>query len=310
MDLKSLHYPVINGGKAGNLIITSIYDLKDSSHPNVRKSVPELLNKRNQKNVATIGQLRPFLVNDEIRTPNYNLLHTASPMISRTVGAFEWKLPLADLPVVNGKVVFKRVFSGEKVFIVGSKDKLLEAAKIAITEAGIKAGLNEQQTNQQINEKLSMPGVFIAMESNYDIVDASLDGKSYTILADDMTPQQLAQVLKFYFGNFNNGDRRKIDAAIGIPIGEVTSEKLGVDVGDIYFSCPGPAILDDDYLRGIGRFVVSFGDGGGHRRFGSAQWQPDLDAVVLEKGNALLKTSLAPEQVALVNEMMAAAKVN
>src|SRR3989344_1544248 len=150
MKLEKTRNPFINGGKYGKLIFTSIYEITDPNHPNARKSVPELLNRKNQSNIATLREVRPFFVDDEIyhdeeiyfgdiklKEINCNMLAAASPIITRTVGGFESKLPIVDLPTEGGKVYFRGEFQGETIFIVGTKDVLLKAARIALAQAGL-----------------------------------------------------------------------------------------------------------------------------------------------------------------------------
>ncbi len=298
MELNNLKNPIIDGGKYGKLVLTSIYDINDPKHPNVRKTVQELLNKGNQPNIATLREVRPFFADRSVYKNNSALLSAAFPIITRRIGGLETKLPLVDMPTEGGKVYFKGEFYGETVFIVGNKDALLKAARIALAQSGA--------DEKQIAEMLGTPGLFITMDSNYDIVNASKDGKNYTMLADEMPPEQLAQVLKFYFDKFESGQRRKIDSETGAPTLGLTSEPLGLDVGIFGYSKPAPAVPGCyGLLLWGGRRGVSFGDVGylDDGRFGGAQFQANLKGLADKAANFVNENTLQP-----IKDLIAAAQ--
>ena len=68
--------------------------------------------------------------------------------------------------------------------------------------------------------KVEIAGVFLATETGYQIVDANKNGDSYTIRSI-IKPEEIKTSLLAFYGQFGNGQRRKTDNPLGIPVGDI-----------------------------------------------------------------------------------------
>lgn len=217
-------------GDAGRLTITPLNGGFFGGLMNPKLPVPALLHPEHQGYVATLCQLRKVLGSHILAYDDPLVWNSAKNLMSRTVCAFESELPLTCLPTDSGKAYIKGASESGNTFILGSRDSVLKAACGALANSGF--------SENEIKVKLETPGVFAAMESNYDIVDSSPVIRNYTILADNMHPKQLSYELKFSFGKLTGQSKE-----LGGKTGAFASLPLGLDVGRCHYVGPGPAIL-------------------------------------------------------------------
>ncbi|MFA5929380.1 MAG: hypothetical protein WC861_00695 [Candidatus Micrarchaeia archaeon] len=227
----------------GNLEIVAIFDKKDRKDPNRALSFPEMF-KKYQGKLATFKQLSPFFVDSTLWNKNRGILRKAKPMVTRTVGALSRKLPLCELPTENGKIYIEKEFNGKTRFGGFTVDQL------------VKAGI-----------RVDVPGVFLAMEQGYVIGDVSASGSNYTMhIPSDVPPEQLKTFLHAFYGDFENGQLRRTDNALSIPVGAILEGNRGqYSPGQdaLYFAYdkPGPASqsFPDFYDCGGRGYGVRFG---------------------------------------------------
>jgi len=134
--------------------------------------------KRYKDKIATYKQLRPFFVSDGLWSENRGILTQASPMATRTMGAFSKMLPLDDLSLrgEKGKIYITGEYNGKTRFGGFTVDQL------------VKAGI-----------AVDVPGVILVAERGYVIGDANKKGSDYSIhFSSDING------LSAFYGGFPN----------------------------------------------------------------------------------------------------------
>ncbi|MCX6769924.1 MAG: hypothetical protein NT051_04570 [Candidatus Micrarchaeota archaeon] len=149
-------------------------------------------------------------------------------LASRTMGAFSFEKPLCEQPTENGKIYIEK----ETMF---THTRFGGFTVDALREAGI----NVEKKN-----------IFLAMDEGYIIADVSMKWPKfqYSILAQDMPPQQLARVLHAF-------ENSSYPSHVSLKSGELNictaSQSKDVDDGGVlkegifYFdySAPGPITI-------------------------------------------------------------------
>jgi len=130
-----------------------------------RLTIPELFEKRLLEKLPAFSQLAQF--------PKEAY---SGRLASRTMGAFTLFTPLCDQPTENGKVFIENKTLFTNIRFGGFTLDTLR-----------KAGINVEKQD-----------VFLAVDGGYSIVDAVRSGMDlqYTILVNDMPPEQLSKVLR------------------------------------------------------------------------------------------------------------------
>jgi hypothetical protein len=185
--------------KNGDIEIVAIYDKKEGCLK--WRTVPELFNdKKFKDNIAPYSKLGKYFYDDNYWNAgdNAKILSDASPMLTATFGMLA-SMPLGDLETTSkGNIVIRGSYNGNTEYIGPTKDNLK------------KAGINLD----------AGPMVFLATKTGLKIVDATDNGKSYAIKSI-LEPEEIKTSLLAFYGNFENGQKRKFDNQFGIPVGDL-----------------------------------------------------------------------------------------
>jgi hypothetical protein len=183
--------------KNGDIEIVAIYNKGGLKW----RTVPELFNdKKFKDNIAPYSELGKYFYDDNYWNAGNNarILSDASPMIATPFGMLA-PMPLGDLETTGkGNIVIRGSYNGNTEYIGPTKDNL--------KKAGIKLDVG--------------PKVFLATKTGLDIVDATDNGKSY-VMKSILEPEEIKTSLLAFYGNFENGQRRKFDNPLGIPVGDL-----------------------------------------------------------------------------------------
>jgi hypothetical protein len=185
----------IKDGK-GNFAVVAIFDNKDG--PQRRRTVPEMFNDKEFKGkIVPYRELGPFFTEDLLWDANKKTLIAASPMVTSTFGIAS-EIPLGSLQTTKqGNIIIAGEFYGTTRYEGPTVDQLR------------KAGI-----------KVEVAGVFLATETGYQIVDANKNGDSY-VIKSILKPEEIKTSLLAFYGQFGNGQRRKTDNPLGIPVGDI-----------------------------------------------------------------------------------------
>ncbi|MFA5930312.1 MAG: hypothetical protein WC861_05505 [Candidatus Micrarchaeia archaeon] len=204
-------------------------------------TIPELFEKRLLEKLPAFSQLAQFPGSAR-----------SGRLVSRTMGAFTNFTPLCSQPTENGKVFIE----GKNLF------------------ASIRFGGFTLDTLRKAGINVETHDVFLAVDEGYSIVDAKRSGMDlqYTILFNDMPPEQLSKLLHASYGvasgntllRLENNQMRAIDSSRAQTAEIADKGVLKDGVFATNYGVPGPFTIDALTGYGLHGWLAEIGTYRGH----------------------------------------------